>query len=73
MDQRQARRLVAQRVAAAVRALDDFEAYGPDDRRRLAAARDGLAVELEVRAGMTPRAPRVPPDDPAQYALMTIE
>lgn len=65
--------MVAQRVATAVRALDDFEAYGPDDRRRLATARDTLAIELEVRAGLTPRVPIIPPDDPAQYVLMTIE
>jgi hypothetical protein len=72
MDQRQARRLVTQRVAAAVRALTDFDEFGPADRRRLATARDALAVELEVRAGLTARAERVH-NDPDQYALITID
>lgn len=75
MDKRAARRLVTQRVAAAVRALgdDEFTGYTPDDRRRLRAARDELALELEVRAGVTPRLPRFDPPDPAQYALIHLE
>ncbi|HET9144130.1 hypothetical protein [Actinophytocola sp.] len=75
MDKRAARRLVTQRVAAAVRALgdDEFTGYGPEDCRRLRSARDELALELEVRAGVTPRAPRFDPPDPAQYALIHLE
>ncbi len=76
MDKRAARRLVTQRVAAAVRALTDdelFSGYAPDDRRRLRTARDELALELEVRAGVTPRTPRFDPPDPAQYALIHLE
>lgn len=75
MDKRAARRLVTQRVAAAARAFgdDEFAAYGPDDRRRLRTARDELAQELEVRAGVTPRVPRYDPPDPNQYALIHLE
>lgn len=75
MDKRAARRLVTQRVAAVVRALgdDEFTGYTPDDRRRLRVARDELALELEVRAGVTPRLPRFDPPDPAQYALIHLE
>lgn len=75
MDKRAARRLVTQWVAAAVRALgdDEFAGYGPKDSRRLRAARDELALELEVRAGMTPRTPRFDPPDPDQYALIHLE
>jgi hypothetical protein len=75
MDKRAARRLVTQRVAAAVRALgdDEFAAYGPDDRRRLRAARDELAQELEIRAGVAVRQPRFDPPDPNQYALIQLE
>jgi hypothetical protein len=75
MDKRAARRLVTQRVAAVVRALgdDEFTGYTPDDRRRLRVARDELALELEVRAGVTPRLPRFDPPDPAQYALIRLE
>jgi hypothetical protein len=75
MDKRAARRLVTQRVAAAVRALgdDEFTGYGPEDSRRLRAARDELALELEVRAGLTPRVPRFDPPDPNQYALIHLE
>jgi hypothetical protein len=75
MDKRAARRLVTQRVAAAVRALgdDEFTGYGPEDARRLRTARDELALELEVRAGLTPRLPRFDPPDPAQYALIHLE
>jgi hypothetical protein len=75
MDQRAARRAVTGKVAALVRAIDDaeFEGYGPADRRRLRTARDDLALELEVRAGLTPRAPRFDPPDPDQYALIHLE
>lgn len=75
MDKRAARRLVTQRVAAAARALDDdqFEGYAPDDRRRLRTARDELAQELEVRAGLAPRMPRFDPPDPDQYVLIALE
>lgn len=75
MDKRAARRLVTQRVAAVVRALgdDEFTGYGPEDRRRLRTARDELALELEVRAGVTPRTPRFDPPDPAQYVLIHLE
>lgn len=70
MNQREARRLVTKRVAAAVRALDEFDDFSPDDRHRMCAARDALAVELETRAGVS-HGP--PPPDPNQCALMTIE
>lgn len=70
MNKRQARRLVARRVAAAVRALNDFDEFGSADRRRLLGARDDLAQELEQRAGMQ-REAAVP--SPGQFALMTIE
>lgn len=75
MDKRAARRLVTQRVAAAVRALgdDEFTGYEPEDARRLRAARDELALELEVRAGLTPRPPRYEPPDPNQYTLIHLE
>lgn len=69
MNQRQARRLVTQRVAAAVRALNEFEDFTPDDQRRLVRARDDLATELESRAGV----PSVSASDPDQQALMTID
>lgn len=69
MNQREARRLVTQRVAAAVRALDEFDDFEPDDRRRMIKARDALAAELESRAGV----PSVSAPDPDQYALMTTD
>lgn len=75
MDKRAARRLVTAKVAGRVRAIgdDEFTGYGPEDARRLRTARDELALELEVRAGLTPRAPRFDPPDPDQYALIHLE
>lgn len=76
MDKRAARRLVTTWLAVALRTQlgeDDLAPYGPEDRRRLRAARDELALELEVRAGLTPRAPRYDPPDPNQYALIHLE
>lgn len=70
MNKREARRLVAQRVAAAVRALDEFDDFPPDDQHRMRTARDALAVELETRGGTSREAPL---PDPDQWALMTIE
>lgn len=61
MNQREARRLVTRRVAAAARGIDDFDAYGPDDRQRLRTARDLLAQELESRCGVaSAEHPQVP-------------
>lgn len=69
MNQREARRLVTGRVAAVARALNEFDDFPPDDRRRLVRARDHLAFELESRVGI----PSEAPPDPDQEALMTID
>ncbi len=75
MDKRAARRLVTAKVAGRVRATgaDEFTGYGPEDARRLRTACNELALELEVRAGLTPRVPRFDPPDPNQYALIHLE
>lgn len=77
MHSRRARQLATTRLAADARLLaseaDQLEDLSPPDRTRMRRAFEALAHELEMRAGVVPRAPRVAPVDPDQVPLFMID
>lgn len=77
MHSRRARQLASTRLAADARLLasqtDQLDDLSPADQVRLCRAFEALAHELEVRAGIVPRAPRVVPVDPGQVPLFKID
>jgi hypothetical protein len=77
MHSRRARQLATTRLAAGARLLaseaDQLEDLSPADRLRMCRAYEALAHELEMRAGIVPRAPRVAPVDPDQATLFMID
>lgn len=77
MHSRRARQLATTRLAAEARLLasgtDQLEDLSEADQTRMCRAYEALAHELEMRAGIVPRAPRVAPVDPDQVALFMID
>jgi hypothetical protein len=77
MHSRRARQLATTRLAADARLLasetDQLEDLSPADQTRMQRAYEALAHELEMRAGVVPRAPRVAPVDPDQVPLFMID
>jgi hypothetical protein len=77
MHSRRARQLATTRLAADARLraseADQLEDLSLADRTRMCRAFEALAHELEMRAGIVPRAPRVAPVDPDQVSLFMID
>jgi hypothetical protein len=77
MHSRRARQLASTQLAADARLLasqtDQLDDLPPADQVRMCRAFEALAHELEVRAGVVPRAPRTAPVDPDQVSLFKID
>jgi hypothetical protein len=77
MHSRRARQLATTLLAADARlrasGTDQLDDLSPADQVRMCRAFEALAHELEVRAGVVPRAPRTAPVDPDQASLFTID
>lgn len=77
MNSRRARRLATTRLAAVARLLssqaDQLDELTPADKLRMKRAYHDLAHELDVRAGLLPRAARLVPVDPGQVPLFQLK